>query len=429
MGNDGRKIRIVVVDDIVETTDNLAKLIAFEPDMEVVGKAFDGEEALRIAPSARPDIVLMDIYMPVMDGITATERLTKSPGWSAAVVMMSVNGEQDYLRRAMLAGAREYLVKPFTADELIDAIRRVYALQTSTSAAGARRADASLHKRATAPTTPETTVIDLMAALRASVNSARAKQGEAQPEAGYAGPGSGTGFCGKCEAETTYESAGGTATFNGIGTKLYDSARADVCQYCGSRRATKFLTLVYVPLLTLGRYRVIWSPKKLFGSQRYLSRKLVEQGSTWQRYWLPVAWAVVLVVGSFLAESSRASVSGSATSLRVGDCFVLPPAGATTVKDVQHRPCAESHGGEVVFVGSLTASAFPGDAAFKSFAQAQCVPAYRSYTGRDFDTDPTYNMSYLTPTSDGWTKGDHQVVCFALRVDRQPITGAIGVAR
>jgi chemotaxis response regulator CheB len=66
------------VDDIEETRVNLAKLIGFEPDLQVVGIARDGAEALRVAPAARPDIVLMDIYMPVMD---ATNALTRMPGW------------------------------------------------------------------------------------------------------------------------------------------------------------------------------------------------------------------------------------------------------------------------------------------------------------------------------------------------------------
>ncbi len=67
----------------------------------------------------------MDINMPDMDGITATERLSAEVP-SAAVVMMSVQGEADYLRRSMLAGAREFLVKPFSSDELTASIRQVY---------------------------------------------------------------------------------------------------------------------------------------------------------------------------------------------------------------------------------------------------------------------------------------------------------------
>jgi pilus assembly protein CpaE len=121
----GEQIRTLIVDDIPETRSHLAKLLSFESDIEVVGSAASGGEAIELAESLRPDVVLMDINMPDMDGIAATEQLTnRTP--TAAVVMMSVQGEADYLRRSMLAGAREFLVKPFSSDELTASIRQVY---------------------------------------------------------------------------------------------------------------------------------------------------------------------------------------------------------------------------------------------------------------------------------------------------------------
>jgi len=120
------QIRVLVVDDIPETRDHLTKLLSFESDMDVVGTAASGREALEVAAKLLPDVVLMDINMPEMDGIAATEQLSASVP-SAAVVMMSVQGEADYLRRSMLAGAREFLVKPFSSDELTSSIRQVYA--------------------------------------------------------------------------------------------------------------------------------------------------------------------------------------------------------------------------------------------------------------------------------------------------------------
>ena len=118
-------IKVLIVDDIAETRDHLTKLLGFESDVEVVGAADSGRQALEMAGRLRPDVVLMDINMPDMDGITATEQLaTEVP--TAAVVMMSVQGEADYLRRSMLAGAREFLVKPFSSDELSASIRQVY---------------------------------------------------------------------------------------------------------------------------------------------------------------------------------------------------------------------------------------------------------------------------------------------------------------
>jgi pilus assembly protein CpaE len=120
------QIRVLVVDDIPETRDHLTKLLGFESDIDVVGSAASGREALEMGARLSPDVILMDINMPDMDGIAATEQLSSSvPG--AAVVMMSVQGEADYLRRSMLAGAREFLVKPFSSDELTASIRQVSA--------------------------------------------------------------------------------------------------------------------------------------------------------------------------------------------------------------------------------------------------------------------------------------------------------------
>src|SRR5205814_1635543 len=118
MSDPQRKIRILVVDDIAETRTNLINLLYFERDIEVVDSATRGTEGVEKAKKLQPDIVLMDINMPDMNGIQATEKILQTvPG--VAVIMMSVQGEQDYLRQAMRAGAREFLVKPFSGDELV----------------------------------------------------------------------------------------------------------------------------------------------------------------------------------------------------------------------------------------------------------------------------------------------------------------------
>ena len=119
------RIKVLIVDDIPETRDHLSKLLGFEADLEVVGAAMSGADALDMAARLQPDVVLMDINMPGMDGIATTEQLAlQAP--AAAVVMMSVQGEADYLRRSMLAGAREFLVKPFSSDELVASVRQVH---------------------------------------------------------------------------------------------------------------------------------------------------------------------------------------------------------------------------------------------------------------------------------------------------------------
>lgn len=121
-------IRVVVVDDIASTRENLKKLLSFEEDIEVVGTAGDGRTGIDVTRQLSPHVVLMDVNMPGMDGIAATETLAvEAP--NSPVVIMSVQGERDYLRRAMQSGAREFLIKPFTGDELVSSIRRVYEME------------------------------------------------------------------------------------------------------------------------------------------------------------------------------------------------------------------------------------------------------------------------------------------------------------
>jgi pilus assembly protein CpaE len=119
-----RTIRVLIVDDVPESRDNVEKLLRFESDVEVIGKAARGQEGIDLALRLLPDVVLMDINMPDMDGITATTEITSRLP-SVGVIMMSVEDEPDMLRRAMLAGAREFLAKPFSLEELITAVRHV----------------------------------------------------------------------------------------------------------------------------------------------------------------------------------------------------------------------------------------------------------------------------------------------------------------
>ncbi len=121
------KIRVLIVDDILDTLDRLTKLLEFESDIEVIGQARSGEEGITLSGELKPDIVLMDINMPGINGITASEFIIQQVPLTQ-IIMMSIQGEADYLRRSMLAGAREFLIKPFSSDELVSSIRRVYEL-------------------------------------------------------------------------------------------------------------------------------------------------------------------------------------------------------------------------------------------------------------------------------------------------------------
>lgn len=123
----GEKIRVIIVDDVSETRENVRKLLQFESDVDVVGTARTGKEAIQLSQELNPDVILMDINMPDMDGITATEAIrSKQP--TVQVVILSVQSDQNYMRRAMLAGARDFLTKPPMGDELISAIRRAGAM-------------------------------------------------------------------------------------------------------------------------------------------------------------------------------------------------------------------------------------------------------------------------------------------------------------
>ncbi len=117
------KIRVLVVDDIAETRENVRKLLQFEADIEVIGTARSGKEAVQLADELKPDVILMDINMPDMDGITATG-LIRQRNPIAQIVFLSVQGDPNYMRRAMQAGAHDFLTKPPMADELISAVRR-----------------------------------------------------------------------------------------------------------------------------------------------------------------------------------------------------------------------------------------------------------------------------------------------------------------
>jgi len=119
----GEKIRVLIVDDVSETRENVKKLLQFESDVDVVGIARTGKEAIQVSQELNPDVVLMDINMPDMDGIAATEAIrAKQP--AVQVVILSVQSDQNYMRKAMLVGARDFLTKPPMGDELISAIRR-----------------------------------------------------------------------------------------------------------------------------------------------------------------------------------------------------------------------------------------------------------------------------------------------------------------
>ncbi|HLZ21563.1 MAG TPA: response regulator [Ktedonobacterales bacterium] len=132
-----KRIRLLIVDDMPDMAQNVQKLLHFERDIQVVGVATSGRDALAKAGSLRPDVVLMDINLRDMDGLQATEMITRQ--LQTCVVMMSVQSEPEYLTRAMMVGARGYLIKPFTSDDLINTVRTAHAAAVAAAAATGSR--------------------------------------------------------------------------------------------------------------------------------------------------------------------------------------------------------------------------------------------------------------------------------------------------
>lgn len=120
-----RRIKVLIADDMVELRSNVRRMLSSHDSIQVIGEAGDGEETLKLARELSPHIVLMDINMPKMDGLKVTETLAKELP-NVMVIIMSIQGEQEYLRRAMKAGAKDYLTKPFSSSELADAIHNTF---------------------------------------------------------------------------------------------------------------------------------------------------------------------------------------------------------------------------------------------------------------------------------------------------------------
>ena len=121
-------VKILIADDHGVVAEGLKHLIEAQPDMQVVGTAGDGREAVRLAREAQPDVVLMDLSMPELNGADATRAiLEREP--RCRVIVLSMYAEREYVRRALKAGASGYVVKRSAAKEVVDAIRAVYAGQ------------------------------------------------------------------------------------------------------------------------------------------------------------------------------------------------------------------------------------------------------------------------------------------------------------
>ena len=155
-------IRLLVVDDHPVVRAGIVGLLAGEPDLEVVGEAADGAQACDLAAALQPDVVLMDLRMPVMDGTTATERILAATPTVRVVVLTTYETDADILR-AVEAGATGYLLKDTPRDDLVAAVRAVAGGETVLAPSVARRLVAGVRNAAERLTARELEVLAVVA--------------------------------------------------------------------------------------------------------------------------------------------------------------------------------------------------------------------------------------------------------------------------
>lgn len=154
---------MLVVDDQRLVREGIASLLDIQPGVEVVGTARNGREALAQAAALTPDVVLMDVRMPGMDGVEATAVLTRTTP-TCRVVMLTTFDDEEYVVQALRAGAAGYLLKDLPAAELAEAVRLAHAGVTQLDRAATEHVTAALASRSpTALTARETEVLRLIA--------------------------------------------------------------------------------------------------------------------------------------------------------------------------------------------------------------------------------------------------------------------------
>lgn len=180
----GEPIRVVVADDHPIVRAGIVGLLESEPGIEVIGEAVDGAEAVALAAELRPDLVLMDLRMPVLDGAAATERILAAaggggPGGGTRVLVLTTYETDDHILAAIEAGASGYLLKAAPQEEILAGIRSVAAGETVLAPSIAAKLVRRVRADASAPAVPtlsprELDVLRLVADGRSNPEIARA---------------------------------------------------------------------------------------------------------------------------------------------------------------------------------------------------------------------------------------------------------------
>jgi DNA-binding NarL/FixJ family response regulator len=153
-------LRVLLADDQEMIRAGLRMILQVEPDIEVVAEAADGEAALAAAASARPDVVVMDIRMPRLDGVEATRRLLERPEPRPHVLILTTFDDDENLYEALRAGAGGFLLKNAPPEQLVEAIRAVGAGEGLLSTAVTRRVIEEFARRSPGPERPAPATLD-----------------------------------------------------------------------------------------------------------------------------------------------------------------------------------------------------------------------------------------------------------------------------
>ena len=121
------QVRVVLVDDHALMRQGISTILSAQPDLEVVGQASSGEEALEVVRLSRPDVVCMDVEMPGMGGLEATRQLVADAAVTASILMLTTFEREDYLLAALDAGASGFLLKNARPEQLVDGVRAIAA--------------------------------------------------------------------------------------------------------------------------------------------------------------------------------------------------------------------------------------------------------------------------------------------------------------